>query len=54
MINGWKPAIVWGPDGDSCNQLDCLLLACKQLWFCMVVGIAVASQLTQLLCKLGC
>ena len=41
---GWKPAIVWDPDDDSCNQLDCLLLACKQFWLCMDVGVAVTSQ----------
>ena len=38
---------MWDPDGDSCNQLDCLLLACRQLWFCKAVGVAVASQLEQ-------
>ena len=38
--------IVWDLDDDSCNQLDCLPLACKQHWFCMAEGVyATCSSL---------
>ena len=51
---GLESLTVLDQDGDSCDQLDCLLLAYKQPCVCVAVRVAVTFQESESLCKWSC